>query len=197
MLMEDDIEAISRADEIKSIEGKDICLLGRIATSKEAFRVHFERQGYTVINLTDFLMKEINNPRPTRRDLYDAGISVRSKYSPDILARWAVERIESEGAGKKFLILGCRHPVEVEYIRKVIPEIVVIGLFPGSEELIAKLKKIYPTVGEESLRQWLDWNDGKAADGYTNIRICSELCDILFAGIEGNIVGRAEADERK
>ena len=187
IFMEDDIHAISTSKEIERIIGKDILLIGRIATKKEPFIFYFRNKGYAIVSLTDILIEEeVRNSKPTRKDIYFAGKLIRKKHGDDILAKMAVEKITKERY-QRFLILGCRDSIEIKYIKKCFPDIILIGLFPDVEQIIDKLRKRYPSVSEDSLRKWIDWNDGMEKDENTNIKTCLQMCDVFFSGLGKDI----------
>jgi hypothetical protein len=145
--------------------------------------LYFERRGYKIINLTDILAKEVHCPRPTRKDLFIAGTKIRLEHGRDVLARRAVETIRAEKA-ERFMVMGCRLPVEITRIKEAFPEVVVVGLCPDSDKVMAQLQRRYPGVETAHFRKWIAWNDGQAEDGYTNVQMCLQLCDVLFSGID-------------
>lgn len=177
--MEDAQDEIENSPEVLQLLGRNIVLVGRIATRKEPFRLFFEQHGYHIYNMTDFLLQDVDSPRPTRRDLYDAGKRGRRKFGDDVLARRVVQAIRARQEGN-FLILGCRFPLEVEFLKNEFPELVVVGLYPDTEEIMEQLRQRYPRVSKKKIEKWIQWNDGCEGDGHTNIRMCLQLCDILF-----------------
>jgi SAM-dependent methyltransferase/dephospho-CoA kinase len=180
LVIEDDVNAISASPDLKKIEGKNVILVGQLATKKEAFKLYFEGLGYTVVSLTDCLLAEIHKPRATRKDLFLAGIKLREEHGNDVLARRVVEKIKKEKI-TRFVILGCRHPYEINYIRTGLNDnIAVVGLFPKQEELIRRLHARFPNTEEASFLKWIAWNNGQEADKNTNIRTCLQVCDVLF-----------------
>lgn len=189
LLLEDEIENIGQATDIKNNLDKNFLLVGRLATKKESFRLYFKNQGFEIINLTDILSKHINKPMPNRKDLYETGTKLKKEYGPAFLAKLAVDQM-NQSPHLKYLVLGCRSPHEIKYIKDKFKKIMVLGLFPDEQSLITRLKKRYPQIDEEAFSKWIDWDDGKDFDQYTNIKICMQLCDILFCGVDDKIVER-------
>jgi SAM-dependent methyltransferase len=177
--IEDDLAALEQAPSMTKLQGKNIVLVGRIGTRKEAVILHLERQGYYIVNLTEFLRQEVKKVSVARSDLYEAGVAIRLKYGDNVLAERAVELIRKNNIDK-FVIVGCRSPGEVACIKEAFPEAVAVGLFPDTAAIIEQLRRCYPDVSEENIKKWISWNDGMENDQYTNIRVCLEMCEVLF-----------------
>ncbi|MBN2565691.1 MAG: methyltransferase domain-containing protein [Candidatus Eisenbacteria bacterium] len=180
--LEDSLEEISTSEQVNRLVGKSIVLVGRIATRKEPFRLFLEAHGHRTYNLTDFLLQDIDSARPSRKDLFVAGAKARARFGEDVLAKRVAEAIRKDG-GRSFLVLGCRSPSEIAFLKGEFPDAVVVGLYPDTEELCQLLMQRYPDVSRASIEKWIGWNDGRESDGHTNIQMCMELCDILFPDV--------------
>ncbi len=177
--LEDSLDGISQSDKVIRLLGKSMILVGRIATRKEPYRLFLEERGYATFKLTDFLLQDVKTPRPTRRDLFLASEKARVQFGDEVLAKRAAEAIKASGR-PMFLVLGCRSPSEIAFLKKEFPEAIVVGLFPSTEELTRILIQRYPDVSKANIEKWIGWNDGRESDGHTNIEMCYELCDVLF-----------------
>jgi SAM-dependent methyltransferase len=190
LLIDDEIENIGKSPDIQRMHGKHIILIGRIGTKKESFHIYFKRQGYEIISLSCLLAAFVNKNIPSRKDLFVAGKLLKRENGLDYLARLALEQIKA-CQGKKCLILGCRLPEEVKYITDNLDDVVVVGLFPDKEQLIRRLEIRYPDTNRDAFSRWINWNDGEEYDHYTNHKICMQMCDFLFCGVDDDIVSPA------
>lgn len=93
-----------------------IGLTGTNGAGKGEAASFFVERGYAYFSLSDEIREELRkkNQDLTRDNMIEMGNFLRSRYSPDILARMVAKKVEG-----KAVIDSIRNPKEVEFFRKL------------------------------------------------------------------------------
>ncbi len=136
-----------------------IGIVGQIASGKGILVDYLvKKYGFIPFSLSTIVHEEVKKRKITnfnRQTLQDIGDDLREKYGRDILARRAVEKLQSSYKSKKFFVIeGIRNQKEVAYL-KSLPNSVIIGVKAKREErfrrLLTRQKPWDPKTWEEFL----------------------------------------------
>ncbi len=92
-----------------------IGLTGTNGSGKGEAAAYFQNKGFAYFSLSDLIRNELQKEEKevTRDNLIQKGNQLREKYGPDILAKWALEKVKDRA-----VIDSIRNPFEVEFLRK-------------------------------------------------------------------------------
>jgi len=163
---------------------KIIGITGPFGSGKTTAASFFETKGFRKITLSSFLEEQlrISNKEISRKNLQDLGDLWRDKEGSGILAKKALEFVDSENIDK-VVIDGIRNLGEIEEFRKL-ENFILLGIFADRD---IRFERIRNMKGRESLTRELfdnlDFRDlGITEDKKTGLQVakCFALSDYFI-----------------
>ena len=112
-------------------------------------------QKYTFSSVLSEMIEE-RGEKPTKEKMLNLGDSLRKKMGMDAIAQLLEKKITQHD---NILLLGPRSIEEIEYFRKIFPQIWIIKIVAGSDERFLRRSKIDPSQKKEFLER--DKQDSK------------------------------------
>lgn len=172
----------NRADIIRS----QIGLVGGIASGKTTISKMFERFGFTIISLSDFIKEEIKakNLEMMSRDVYfDTANAMRRQNGNHIIAQMAINKIVQDDP-PCFLIDGIRVVEEVTLLREAFTDFFLIGINTSLEERLRRIQLRQREIDAIQIEKILKDISRESSDGaqVCQLDLVLQMCDMHING---------------
>ena len=172
----------NRADIIRS----QIGLVGGIASGKTTISKMFERFGFTIISLSDFIKEEIKakNLEMMSRDVYfDTANAMRRQNGNHIIAQMAINKIVQDDP-PCFLIDGIRVVEEVTLLREAFTDFFLIGINTSLEERLRRIQLRQREIDAIQIEKILKDISRESSDGAQGCQLdlVLQMCDMHING---------------
>lgn len=139
-----DVERRKRASRKHTEERySHIALAGSVASGKSTACNVLQRRGFSIISLSDFIREELERQKvvnPTQNDYFETARKLRGRYGHDVLMQCAVARVLKEHANGKFVVDGVRVPEEVDLLRSVFHDAVLMVIEAPEEVRMERVR---------------------------------------------------------